>query len=169
MDITSQELTPPAYPGQQAAASTPKGRIEVMTLRSASSVDCISQQQGREEPGCRYVQRSKIVAADKAFTVRLEGLLIGHEDWVHSVSWQPQPAGSCGRACLLSASMDRTMAVWRPDPASGHIHGIIAPLLVDHGHPKLMPARVLEAEENRHMQSKEAEGGYWHQARRPGV
>ena len=47
-------------------------------------------------------------------------MLIGHEDWVHSVAWQPPPAAEAGagaprRPCLLSASMDRTMALWRPE------------------------------------------------------
>ena len=50
----------------------------------------------------------------------MEAVLIGHEDWVHSVAWQPRPAAEAGanaprRPCLLSASMDRTMALWRPE------------------------------------------------------
>ena len=50
---------------------------------------------------------------------------MGHEDWVHSVAWQPPrsrgPAGGPAEQplCVLSASMDRTMMMWRPDPAQG--------------------------------------------------
>eukprot|EP00983_Pelagomonas_calceolata_P129633 1161623-Pelagomonas_calceolata.AAC.11 len=91
----------------------------------------------------------------RSYTASLEALLIGHEDWVHSVCWQPelhhhpqqqQPglphssssssstdgvaAGSTAlaqgsssawggaatersAACLLTASMDRTMVLWK--------------------------------------------------------
>ena len=49
---------------------------------------------------------------------------VGHEDWVHSVAWQPPLTRSDGSAveqplCVLSASMDRTMMLWRPDPGVG--------------------------------------------------
>ena len=66
----------------------------------------------------------------RLFEVRLDALLIGHEDWIYSIQWQPAevvtPAtGStsppvCRQPmCLLSASMDKMMLLWRPDPASG--------------------------------------------------
>ena len=48
---------------------------------------------------------------------------VGHEDWVHSVAWQPPLAHGDGSVeqplCVLSASMDRTMMLWRPDPGVG--------------------------------------------------
>ena len=75
---------------------------------------------------CRYAPKPGFSAGGKAFAAVLEALLIGHEDWVHSVAWQPGTAPSqqpgtalSQRPCLLSASMDRTMALWRPDPATG--------------------------------------------------
>ena len=58
----------------------------------------------------------------------LEALLIGHEDWVHSVAWKPHSNDSNdsddsddseAAPCLLSASMDRTMVLWVPDKATG--------------------------------------------------
>ena len=48
----------------------------------------------------------------------MDALLVGHEDWVFSAAWQPQlVAGSA--PCLLTASMDRTMMLWRPEPSAG--------------------------------------------------
>lgn len=53
----------------------------------------------------------------------MEALLVGHEDWVFSVAWQPQQDAQAQQAaaapCLLSASMDRTMMLWRPESTSG--------------------------------------------------
>lgn len=48
---------------------------------------------------------------------KLDALLTGHDGWVYSVRWQPCKAGEPQPLALLSASMDRTMIVWSPDPA----------------------------------------------------
>ncbi|KAL4189160.1 hypothetical protein AMTRI_Chr08g205590 [Amborella trichopoda] len=60
------------------------------------------------------------------FQISLESLLIGHEDWVYSVAWQPPLHVSLPENCewcqplsLLSASMDKTMMIWRPERTSG--------------------------------------------------
>jgi len=55
----------------------------------------------------------------------MEALLVGHEDWVFSAAWQPDQASvpsvpaESAVPCLLSASMDRTMMLWRPEASSG--------------------------------------------------
>jgi len=80
----------------------------------------------------RYAPKPLISTQQHEYSATLESLLIGHEDWVHSVAWHPRvPApegsGSAGAGigsthqppCLLSASMDRTMMIWRPDHATG--------------------------------------------------
>lgn len=68
----------------------------------------------------RYAPRTEFQAGGRTYRISLEALLMGHEDWVHTVCWQPtgKPAEP-RRACLLSASMDRTMALWRKDTVSG--------------------------------------------------
>lgn len=40
----------------------------------------------------------------------LESLLIGHEDWVMSVAWHPDPS----KMVLMTASMDRSLMLWSP-------------------------------------------------------
>lgn len=56
------------------------------------------------------------VACACRYTVGIEALLIGHEDWVHSVEWAAPPPGqpmhTRASVALLSASMDRTMIMW---------------------------------------------------------
>ena len=58
-------------------------------------------------------------AAASYWEAKLDALLVGHDGWVYSVRWQPCKAGEPQPLALLSASMDRTMIVWSPDPASG--------------------------------------------------
>ncbi|GFN75662.1 elongator complex protein 2 [Plakobranchus ocellatus] len=54
------------------------------------------------------------------FAVFLESVLSGHENWVYSVKWKPMEKGSSDQSIkLLSASMDKTMILWSPDPESG--------------------------------------------------
>lgn len=75
----------------------------------------------------RYAPKPQFSTPKGQYTAFLEALLVGHEDWVHSVRWQPpQPPHSPAKdpqpaqpLCLLSTSMDRTMMLWRPDSATG--------------------------------------------------
>lgn len=80
----------------------------------------------------RYAPKPQFSTPQGQYTAFLEALLVGHEDWVHSVQWQ----GSSGQGlqaqplCLLSTSMDRTMMLWRPDPATGLLHSSTMPTFV---------------------------------------
>lgn len=73
--------------------------------------------------GNRYAPKPQFSTPQGQYTAFLEALLVGHEDWVHSVQWQR----SLGQGlqvqplCLLSTSMDRTMMLWRPDPLTGQL------------------------------------------------
>lgn len=59
------------------------------------------------------------------FEAQVEALLLGHEDWVHSVAWQPGKHESedgdnlLETPTLLTTSMDRTMMLWVRDEATG--------------------------------------------------
>jgi len=88
---------------------------------------------------CRYAPRPHLSAGSHTYWVTLESLLIGHEDWLHSVCWRPLPpkaaaaaaadhAGSAtsgGAAAveapsrsdvtLLTTSQDRSMMLWGYD------------------------------------------------------
>ena len=47
-------------------------------------------------------------------SVVVEAVLSGHGDWIYSVRWDPT-----GAHRLLSASMDKCVIVWDPDPETG--------------------------------------------------
>ena len=56
------------------------------------------------------------------YSILLESVLTAHEQWVYSVSWQPPFLDKEGKYCqplsLLSASMDKSMMIWRPSSQS---------------------------------------------------
>lgn len=69
---------------------------------------------------------------DTLYSLYLESLLVGHEDWVTALQWMPRvsttqssdPSSSSSLAQplrLFSTSMDRNMVVWAPDAAAGGI------------------------------------------------
>lgn len=72
-----------------------------------------------------YIEGPVLVAGSSSYQISLESLLIGHEDWVYSVEWQPPSTDSAeGIACyqpqsILSASMDKTMMIWQPERTTG--------------------------------------------------
>lgn len=56
------------------------------------------------------------------FSVTLETLLVGHEDWVTSLHWMSCSTNVTSSELslrLFSTSMDRNMVVWSPDPSDG--------------------------------------------------
>ncbi|RKP34358.1 WD40-repeat-containing domain protein, partial [Dimargaris cristalligena] len=53
------------------------------------------------------------------FTVKIDAVVLGHDDWVYSVQWHPAQNTDDRPACLLSASADKSMILWRPDESTG--------------------------------------------------
>lgn len=51
------------------------------------------------------------------YSITFEALLIGHDDWIYTVDWQPASSSSYPR--LLSASADNSIAVWDKEEESG--------------------------------------------------
>lgn len=72
-----------------------------------------------------YIKGPIFPSGLSTYQISLESLLIGHEDWVYSVEWQP-PLISLGDKTqfyqpqsILSASMDKTMMIWQPEKTTG--------------------------------------------------
>ncbi|KAJ0095654.1 hypothetical protein Patl1_15093 [Pistacia atlantica] len=95
-------------------------RIWKMALRGSSAN---SQGTYRKEKIslASYIEGPVFVAGPSSYQISVESLLIGHEDWVYSVQWEPPSAApSDGIAyqqplSILSASMDKTMMIWQPE------------------------------------------------------
>lgn len=71
-----------------------------------------------------YIKGPVLVAGANSYQISLESLLIGHEDWVYSVEWQPPISSVDGFSysqplSILSASMDKTMMIWKPERTTG--------------------------------------------------
>lgn len=72
-----------------------------------------------------YIEGPVLVAGSSSYQISLESLLIGHEDWVYSVEWQPPSVTSANGFAyyqpqsILSASMDKTMMIWQPERTTG--------------------------------------------------
>ncbi|KAH9795029.1 elongator complex protein 2 [Citrus sinensis] len=99
-------------------------RIWKMALRGSSAN---TQSTCRKEviSLASYIEGPVLVAGSSSYQVSVESLLIGHEDWVYSVQWEPpSTAPSDGVSCqqpssILSASMDKTMMIWQPEKTTG--------------------------------------------------
>lgn len=70
-----------------------------------------------------YIKGPMFTAGSSSYQISMESLLVGHEDWVYSVAWQP-PLLVNENECyqpqsILSASMDKTMMIWQPEKVTG--------------------------------------------------
>lgn len=101
------------------SASQDKG-IRIWKVASSPSSD---ERKDQEISLSSYMKGPIIAVGLYPYQVSMESLLIGHEDWVYSVAWQP-PFSLHGNECyqpqsLLSASMDKTMMIWQPEKTTG--------------------------------------------------
>ncbi|OCK85685.1 RNA polymeras-like protein II Elongator subunit [Lepidopterella palustris CBS 459.81] len=57
----------------------------------------------------------RIESAASKYSITYEALLLGHEDWIYTVSWRHKK----GKLQLLSTSEDNSLAIWERDTISG--------------------------------------------------
>jgi elongator complex protein 2 len=105
-------------------AITPEEKLSNTTTNTTTATLAASLMKFAPRPRFSSPSRSSAGGGGTvSYQATLEALLIGHEDWVHSVAWKPRNDrdGEEEIPCLLSASMDRTMALWVPDKATGEL------------------------------------------------
>ena len=85
----------------------------------------LKQLEANEEGQLEIEQHATIVSLPNGdrWSIQLESVILGHDDWVLSAQWMPKVLQKDGTLVqlprLLTASMDKTMVVWTPDPDSG--------------------------------------------------
>ena len=57
----------------------------------------------------------KLKTSQNEYSVSFESLLLGHEDWIYTISWRLDKE----RLQLLSASADNSLAIWESEQCSG--------------------------------------------------
>ncbi|KAK7867755.1 hypothetical protein R5R35_002257 [Gryllus longicercus] len=63
-------------------------------------------------------EKEEFCVKGKTFAVTMESVLTGHDGWIYSVCWHVSN-GDCTAVKLLSASLDKSIIVWSPDPQTG--------------------------------------------------
>uniref|UniRef100_A0A8C7ZUC9 Elongator complex protein 2 n=1 Tax=Oryzias sinensis TaxID=183150 RepID=A0A8C7ZUC9_9TELE len=92
--------------------------IRVWRLTAKSSTDTPTE----DDHAIIKMKEDVFEVDDEVFSVSLETVLAGHENWVCGVHWQPpvyKDDELQQSARLLSASMDKTMIIWAPEDGSG--------------------------------------------------
>jgi elongator complex protein 2 len=114
-------ITPESFSPVFSAGTHPDSEsTDLTTTKSSYDASVKAQSTSLAASLMRFAPRPRFSSPLSSVTYQatLEALLIGHEDWVHSVAWKPS-SNVDDVPCLLSASMDRTMALWIPDTATG--------------------------------------------------
>ncbi|EFR03286.1 elongator complex protein 2 [Nannizzia gypsea CBS 118893] len=87
--------------GEGTVSATPKN-VEDQLLAGAEQATLTPKAHRFDMNGAKY-------------SITFEALLFGHEDWVYTVAWNPNPL----RPQLLSASADNSLVIWEQDPITG--------------------------------------------------
>ncbi|MCO5578076.1 hypothetical protein L7F22_031914 [Adiantum nelumboides] len=109
------------------ASAAQDRNIRIWKIGTKSNDVGSSDLQQKQAPSIKmFIEGPVFKVGATLYQASMESLLTGHDDWVYSVKWQPPPsdcfgnsAGKLQQMSILSASMDRTMMIWRPDPLTG--------------------------------------------------
>ncbi|KAF9319376.1 Elongator subunit elp2 [Podila horticola] len=110
--VDTNEQTQEAQSGSEGA----------LTQDMLKSLEEMSKSGTQLSTKAHIIEVAMEAAETKRFSVIFEALLLGHDDWVYTVNWQPatllngkyyQPMA------LLSASTDKSMMIWKPDETTG--------------------------------------------------
>ena len=74
----------------------------------------------RDQDGMRISTKAHVIQDESqtSFVFMFHALLIGHEDWVHTVSWQPSVLLNGKKhqpLSLISSSADKSIIIWKPE------------------------------------------------------
>ncbi|KAL8531749.1 hypothetical protein ACS0TY_008377 [Phlomoides rotata] len=111
--------------GEKSSLLVSSSQDKGIRIWKMSLLDSDSNSRKIETSLASYIKGPIFLAGSSSYQISLESLLIGHEDWVYSVEWQPPQSSSAGGIecyqpqSILSASMDKTMMIWQPEKTTG--------------------------------------------------
>ncbi|KAF9098159.1 Elongator subunit elp2 [Mortierella sp. GBA35] len=109
-------------PEEAREDSTQAGSEAALTQDMLKSLEEMSKSGTQLSTKAHIIDVTTDTAVTMRFSVIFEALLLGHDDWVYTINWQPATLlnGAYHQPmCLLSASTDKNR--WVPQvPASGH-------------------------------------------------
>ncbi|KAF9278599.1 Elongator subunit elp2 [Mortierella alpina] len=115
--IAAVDDTPPSQAEAASAGSDP-----TLTQDMLKSLEEMSKSGTQLSTKAHIIEVTLESSTTKRFSVIFEALLLGHDDWVYTVNWQP-PMLLNGKyhqpMSLLSASTDKSMMIWKPDELTG--------------------------------------------------
>jgi elongator complex protein 2 len=100
-----------------ASASQDK-YIRLWRIHRERELSCSSECQQTSPDISEKVLSNKaylLKGANASYSLTFEALLLGHEDWIYTVSWNVRSGG----LRLLSASADSSLAFWEPEANTG--------------------------------------------------
>uniref|UniRef100_A0A060T398 Elongator complex protein 2 n=1 Tax=Blastobotrys adeninivorans TaxID=409370 RepID=A0A060T398_BLAAD len=109
--IRSLDFRP--YNGDLLLASASQDKYIRLWRFHCGSTDTIESRTTTADDVDTALLSNKEYSISGGISVTFEALLMGHDDWIFSVSWHPV------RLELLSSSADTSVMIWNPDESSG--------------------------------------------------
>lgn len=88
-------------------------RIQKGDAKLSADKSAVNGAAGFEQTLSNKVQTIQVPGV--TYSITFEALLVGHEDWIYTSTWNPHQDS----LQLLTASADNSLMVWEPDPTSG--------------------------------------------------
>ncbi len=109
--IRSLALTPISDGGFLLASASQDKYIRIWRFHSNDKTST----QPTPELSTLTAKIQTVSTTSHSYSISLEALLLGHEDWVYSAAWSP----NSHTPQLLTASADGSLSIWEADPISG--------------------------------------------------
>ena len=111
--IQSLALTPISDGGFLLASASQDKYVRLWRFHS----NAFSQLNGTSTAMSTLAAKVQSVSVgDHKYSITFEALLLGHEDWIYSATWNPDNPTN---PQLLTASADGSLSIWEADPTSG--------------------------------------------------
>ena len=124
----------PWLAAEEKTTSSEEGPLSSLDGLASEMLSALQDTLSDLDAGAHLSTKAHTIAvegSEKRFTLFLEAVLLGHDDWVYSVRWKPAQRivklDANGNESvrleqhmrLVSASSDKSMMIWQPDVSTG--------------------------------------------------